>query len=354
MNALPSPKEMDRAMLGRDASYDGVFFTAVRTTGVFCRPSCTARKPQPRNVEYFSTVRDALLAGYRPCKRCRPMDANGRPPDWVERLLGRVEAAPADRMTDAAVRSLGIDPSRARRYFRSHYGMSFQAYHRSRRMGMALGHLRAGDGGVDVALRHGYESLSGFRDAFARTFQEPPGRHQRVGCVMTTSLSSPVGPLVAGATEQGVCLLEFADRPALPRQLGVLRRRLDAVPVPGRNRHLDCLEEELGRYFDGRLTRFEVPLVAPGTPFQESVWAELQRIPYGETCSYEALARRVGRPGAQRAVGRANGDNRIAIVIPCHRVVQKDGGLRGYGGGLWRKKFLLDLEQSPRSERSSP
>jgi len=346
MNTMPSKQEMDRAMLGRDASYDGVFYAAVKTTGIFCRPSCNARKPQPRNVEYFSTVRDALLAGYRPCKRCRPMDADGHPPKWVEQLLNKVEAAPADRVSDGEVRAMGIDPARARRFFRSHYGMTFQAYHRSRRMGMALAHLKAGADGVDVALRHGYESLSGFRDAFARTFKEPPGKHERVGCVVTTEISSPIGPLVAGATEEGICLLEFADRRALQRQLAMLRRRLDAALVPGNNPHFDRLRDELRRYFDGRLERFGIDLVTPGTPFQQSVWEELQRIPYGETCSYEALAKRVQRPGAQRAVGRANGDNRVAIVIPCHRVVQKNGQLRGYGGGLWRKKFLLDLERS--------
>jgi AraC family transcriptional regulator of adaptative response/methylated-DNA-[protein]-cysteine methyltransferase len=154
-----------------------------------------------------------------------------------------------------------------------------------------------------------------------------------------------VGPLVAGATARGVCFLEFADRPAFERQLAVLRKRLGTTIVPGRNEHIDRLADELSRYFAGKLTRFTVPLVVPGTAFQRSVWERLLRIPFGRTTSYGKLAEELGRPGAQRAVGRANGDNRVAIVIPCHRVVQKNGELRGYGGGLWRKKFLLDHER---------
>jgi AraC family transcriptional regulator of adaptative response/methylated-DNA-[protein]-cysteine methyltransferase len=125
----------------------------------------------------------------------------------------------------------------------------------------------------------------------------------------------------------------------------VLRKRLAAAIVPGRNRHLDAIADELARYFDGTLARFTVPLVLPGTPFQIEVWRHLQAIPCGKTSTYAALADELGRPGAQRAVGRANGDNRIAIVIPCHRVVRSDGTLCGYGGGLWRKKWLLEHER---------
>jgi len=163
--------------------------------------------------------------------------------------------------------------------------------------------------------------------------------------MITVTFPSPVGPLVAAANDQGVCLLEFADRRSIERQMAVLRRRFDAALVPGTHRNLDQLRTELDEYFAGGRSRFDVPLVMRGTPFQESVWRRLLDIPYGTTMSYDGLARAIGRVGAQRAVGRANGDNRIAIVIPCHRVVQKDGKLRGYGGGLWRKQFLLDLER---------
>jgi methylphosphotriester-DNA--protein-cysteine methyltransferase len=176
MFQLPDRATMYQALLERDRSYDGVFMVAVKTTGVFCRPICRARKPRQENVEFFATSREALHAGYRPCKRCRPMDATGRPPHWVERLLDRVEQAPNGRLTDADLLSMSIEPGRARRYFKEHYGMTFHAYHRARRMGRALAELRGGQDLQAVGLRHGFESASGFRDAFARVFGTPPGR----------------------------------------------------------------------------------------------------------------------------------------------------------------------------------
>lgn len=139
-------------MLDRDESYDGLFFIAVKTTGIFCRPGCPARKPLPKNVEYFGSAREALLAGYRPCKRCRPMDADGVPPSWVRRLLARVDANPTGRINDRDLRAIQIDPARARRYFNKNYGMTFQAYQRSRRMGLALAEVRRGAGATTIGL----------------------------------------------------------------------------------------------------------------------------------------------------------------------------------------------------------
>jgi AraC family transcriptional regulator of adaptative response/methylated-DNA-[protein]-cysteine methyltransferase len=151
--------------------------------------------------------------------------------------------------------------------------------------------------------------------------------------------------MVAAATERGVCLLEFTDRRMLEKQLAILGRRLRLAVIPGENDHLRRLGDELGEYFAGGRRAFELPLHTTGTPFQERVWQELQRIPYGETRSYAAVAEALGCRGAVRAVGQANGMNRIAIVLPCHRVVNADGRLGGYGGGLWRKQRLLALEQ---------
>jgi AraC family transcriptional regulator of adaptative response/methylated-DNA-[protein]-cysteine methyltransferase len=352
MSRLPSIREMEQVVQSSDASYDGVFFVAVRTTSIFCRPSCRARKPLPRNCEYFATAREAVFAGYRPCKRCRPMDTSGRPPAWVSQLLTKVEQAPEVRLRDADLRALAIDPARARRYFLKHYGMTFHAYCRGRRMGNALQQIRNGANLDDVALGHGYESHSGFREAFTQTFGRPPGKSRGADCVVTTWVESPLGPLVAAATTKGVCLLEFTDRRMLETQLETLRRRFQCAIVPGDHEHLEHLKDELVRYFAGTLREFRVPLVYPGSPFQQVVWNGLLQIPYGETRSYEELARIVGAPGAQRAVGRANGQNRISIVIPCHRVVNKDGRLGGYGGGLWRKQFLLDLERGIKTEKA--
>lgn len=346
MKTLPTPNQMKQAMLKRDPAFDGAFFVCVQTTGIFCRPSCPARKPDPRNVRFHATVRDCLLDGFRPCKRCRPLAKNGAAPLWLDPLIERVERSPCDRITDKDLRAEGLDPPSIRRYFTRSFGMTFQAYHRARRMGLALEQLARGSDPLTVGLNCGYESHSGFRDAFARTFGTTPGKCDGVTCIQTTRIDSPLGPLVAAATNQGVCMLEFADRRALQRQITTLKRRIGGTIVPGHNQHLERLRNELAEYFDGKRRAFAVRLAAPGTPFQEKVWKALQAIPFGETRSYDELARSIGAPQARRAVGRANGDNRIAILIPCHRVVRANGTLCGYGGGLWRKKYLLNLERA--------
>jgi AraC family transcriptional regulator of adaptative response/methylated-DNA-[protein]-cysteine methyltransferase len=341
---LPPAAEMYRALCDRDASYEGVFFAAIRTTGVFCRPTCTARKPLEENVEYYPSTQQALLAGYRPCRRCRPLEPNGEAPDWLRPLLDEIEADPGRRWKDADLRELRLDPGRVRRWFQANHGMTFQAYQRARRLGLALGRIRHGDDLTRAAYDHGYESLSGFRDAFARTFEQTPGQSRDAEGIRATRLLTPLGPMVAAANDQGICMLEFADRRMLETQIKRLNKHFGAEVVPGDNDHIARLDDELRRYFNGELRRFTVPLVYPGTEFQVACWDYLRTIPYGETRSYADEARAIGKSKAQRAVGRANGDNRLAIVIPCHRVVGNDGRLTGYGGGLWRKKFLLDLE----------
>lgn len=172
--------------------------------------------------------------------------------------------------------------------------------------------------------------------------------------VVVHTIDSPLGPLVIGARPDGVCLLEFSSPERLPAQIASVRRTFRCDVADGDNEHLAQLRRELDAYFAGTLRNFTVPLIWPGTPFQERVWAELLRIPYGETRSYESIAAAVATIRAQRAVGRANGTNRIAIVIPCHRVVNKDGKLGGYGGMLWRKEALLGLERTGMLRQPQP
>lgn len=348
MGVLPSVREMERAYRKGDPRYDGVFYLGVRSTGIFCRPSCGARKPKPGNVVYFSTPREALFAGYRPCKRCTPMTFPGTVPPWAERLLLKVEREPEKRLRDRDLFLLGIDPARARRFFRRQYGMTFQAYCRGRRLGRALQQIRTGAPLEDVTLGHGYESHSGFREAFTRKFGAPPGKMRNREAVTVSWIESPLGPLIAGATEQHLVLLEFTERRMLDAQFETLRRYIQLPIVPGRNGVLDRCRSELAEYFRGKRKEFTVPLRFPGTPFQKKVWNELLRIPYGTSIAYRELARRIGAPRATRAVGRGNGLNRIAILVPCHRVVASDGGLGGYGGGVWRKQALLELERGER------
>jgi AraC family transcriptional regulator of adaptative response/methylated-DNA-[protein]-cysteine methyltransferase len=350
---MPAIQEMQRAVRDRDASYVGVFFVAVRTTGVFCRPGCRARMPNIRNVEFFPTAIDALSSGYRPCKKCRPLDTDGRPPVWVEALLADAQEATGG-LRDRELGSAGVDPVRARRYFKKHYGMTFQAYHRAARMGQALRRIRQSANLLEVAMDCGYESDSGFREAFGRAFGQTPGRCKAAKCILTATIASPLGPMTAAANDEGVCLLDFGQGPGMKERVAGLKNRFDCAAVPGENEHIRRLREELKAYFAGQLRRFTVPIVYPGTAFQVAVWRRLQKIPYGRTATYEKIACGVGKPAAQRAVGMANHANPIAVIIPCHRVVRKNGDLGGYGGGLWRKQFLLDLERGSRPGRRAP
>jgi AraC family transcriptional regulator of adaptative response/methylated-DNA-[protein]-cysteine methyltransferase len=344
MNLLATHEEMMRAFLNSDSEYNGLFYVAVRTTGIFCLPSCSARKPLPQNVEFFSSAREALTAGYRACKRCRPMEAPGEAPEWVRPLLEAIERDPRRRWRDEDLRNIELEPVRVRRYFQSKYGMTFQAYMRARRLGEAFTEIRGG-GTIDEAVfDSGYESHSGFRAAFERVFGCAPGKAGKAGCVHIAWIETPVGPMVAGSTDRGVCLLEYTDRRLLERQLGRVRKWRGQAAVLGENDALRQLRSELAAYFAGELREFTVELDSEGTPFQMKVWDALRAIPYGETRSYGQLARGLGMPTALRAVAQANGVNRVAIVIPCHRVIGSDGELTGYGGGLWRKRALLELE----------
>jgi AraC family transcriptional regulator of adaptative response/methylated-DNA-[protein]-cysteine methyltransferase len=254
-------------------------------------------------------------------------------------------------VTDKDLASLGLHPARVRSYFRRRLGVTFHAFQRSQRMGEALRRLNAGSDTLTAGLDTGYESSSGFRDAFAAQFGLPPGRARSVKSLVAEEITSPLRPLLAVASERGVCLLEFQDRRALASELQELRTRFKTPIVPGSNQHLARLRTELAEYFSGSRRQFEVALDLSGTPFQRQIWDRLLEVPFGETVSYSEVAADVGRPEAIRAVGQANGRNPVAIVVPCHRVVRSDGTLCGYGGGLWRKGWLLEHERGVRDSR---
>jgi AraC family transcriptional regulator, regulatory protein of adaptative response / methylated-DNA-[protein]-cysteine methyltransferase len=347
--------EMYRAVATRDASFDGIFFTAVRTTGIFCRPGCPARTPAKQNVEFYRTIQEALLAGYRPCLRCRPLETTGTPPEWLRPLLAELERGEGARLRDEHLRQRGLEPARVRRWFRQHYGMTFHAYQRARRVGRALATLRQGEKSVThTAYENGYESLSAFYDAFRGLLDITPGRARAAQPLHFTRITTPLGPMLAAAREDALCLLEFIDRRMLETQLQRLGRRLGGSPVPAANDVLEQTQAELDEYFAGSLRAFTVPLSPAGTDFQHRVWEVLRGIPYGTTRSYGEQARILGMPTATRAVARANGDNPIAVIVPCHRVVGADGRLTGYGGGLWRKRWLLDHERGGALQLDGP
>ncbi|MEM6632357.1 MAG: methylated-DNA--[protein]-cysteine S-methyltransferase [Bacteroidota bacterium] len=343
-HTLPDQETMFEALVNRNSSFEGIFFAAIKTTGIFCRPTCTAKKPLAENVEYFSSCKEALLHGYRPCKICTPEVPLGSPPKWIRSLFDQLQENPEEKISDYYIRTMGLEPSRVRRWFKKHYGMTFQAFQRSMRINLAIGALRNGDSVTQTAFAQGFDGLGGFGKRFKDLTGVAPRENQQKTLVHITRILSPLGPLVAGSTEAGVCLLEFADRPMLETQLKRLKKHLNAALLPGSSPLLAQLGEELSRYFAGELKEFSVPLILPGSTFQQQVWDALRQIPYGNTRSYQQQAHVLHKPDAARAVARANGDNRIAIVVPCHRIIGKDGALRGYGGGIWRKKYLLELE----------
>jgi AraC family transcriptional regulator of adaptative response/methylated-DNA-[protein]-cysteine methyltransferase len=346
MKAEPSTitGEYYQALVDRNVAYEGTFIAAVKTTGIFCRPTCTARKPKPENVEFFSCTKDALLHGYRACKVCNPLEKLGETPAYILALLRDLHADPSTKLTDGQLRAKGLEPATLRRWFLKNHGLTFHAYQRLVRLNGAFKRIQRGESVTTTAFEAGYESLSGFQESFKAVFGVAPSNSRQQHVIDLTRLETPLGPMLACGVAQGICLLEFTDRKMLETELKGLTKRLNAAIVPGYNPHFEVLQQQLDDYFRGKRREFSVPLFTPGTPFQQAVWQALRAIPYGSTRSYQQQAAGLLQPGAQRAVATANGLNRISILIPCHRVIDSKGGLAGYGGGLWRKKWLLDLE----------
>ncbi|MCI0710927.1 MAG: trifunctional transcriptional activator/DNA repair protein Ada/methylated-DNA--[protein]-cysteine S-methyltransferase [Chloroflexi bacterium] len=337
--------EYYQAMLDKNSEYEGIFYVGVKTTGVFCRPGCPVRKPKFENCEFFETAAQALLAGYRPCKRCHPLSSHL--PETIQQLLNAVEAQPDKKWHSEDVRALHIDPSTARRQFKKRFGITFIEYARARRMGLALKEIQNGSSVIEAQVSAGYESGSGFRDAFASVMGTAPSAAEHQPVLESAIIETKLGSMLAIASDDALHLLEFADRRGLER--AVERLRKNAAIVPGRSGPIDQIEAELQAYFAGKLAAFTTPVALNGTDFQQKVWQALCDIPCGETRSYAELAAEVGKPSAVRAVAQANGANQLAIIIPCHRVINADGKLGGYGGGLVRKKWLIEHEQGRHS-----
>jgi AraC family transcriptional regulator of adaptative response/methylated-DNA-[protein]-cysteine methyltransferase len=337
-------QEYYQALLDKNSDYEGIFFVGVKTTGVFCRPTCPARKPKSENCEFFPDAQQALLAGYRPCQRCKPLSYPNESTELIQKLVQAVESNPEKRWKDRDFRELAVDASTARRQFKKRFGMTFVAYARARRMGIAMKQIRDGEPVIDAQLNTGYESSSGFRDAFTRIMGASPTKMKAQVILKASWIDTPLGSMLAIADDLKLFLLEFVERRGLEREIERLRKKLKAAIVPGKTRPIESIEKELKAYFKGELTSFKTPIHLLGTAFQQKVWRELQRIPPGKTCSYADLAKAIGQPTAFRAVALANGMNQLAILIPCHRVIKADGDLCGYGGGVARKQWLIEHE----------
>jgi AraC family transcriptional regulator of adaptative response/methylated-DNA-[protein]-cysteine methyltransferase len=339
-------QEFYQALLDKDANSEGVFFVGVKTTGVFCRPTCPARKPKFENCEFYKKAQEALLASFRPCMRCRPLSHPNQVSDLVRMLVDAVEADPSKRWKDRDFEELSVDASTARRQFKKRFGMTFVEYARARRMGLAMKQIRAGDAVIEAQLNTGYESSSGFRDAFSKIMGAPPTKFEQHHTILKASwLDTKLGPMIAISDETGLYLLEFVDRRGLELEVERLRIKTKAAIIPGSTMPIQSITLELESYFEEKLTQFKTPLHLLGSPFQRLVWEELMRIPYGQTRSYMAQAEAIGKSTAYRAVANANGANGLAIVIPCHRIINSNGDLGGYGGGITRKQWLIEHEK---------
>jgi AraC family transcriptional regulator of adaptative response/methylated-DNA-[protein]-cysteine methyltransferase len=342
---------MRRAFASKDPAYNGLFVAAIKTTGVYCRPTCRSRTPRPENIEFFPSPQLAERAGYRPCKRCKPDAADTTSP-VVSALLAQLQADLP--LSESDLRARGIDPSTARRHFKSHTGHTFSQYQRHLRLSHAHAELQSGQSALNAQLAAGFESSSAFRAAIEKLFGSPPSHTLLNHRLASAWLPTPLGHMLAIAHDTGLALLDFADRKGLPAALTRLRSRFGTnahpaviIPVPPHTHPiLSQTARELDAYFAGTSFTFTVPLLPPGTPFEKLCWDYLRTIPPGEVRSYAQQAAAIGSPNAVRAVGRANGMNYLALLIPCHRVIAASGHLTGYGGGLHRKHYLLHHERN--------
>lgn len=337
---------MYQASLDKNPDFEGVYWMAVKTTGIFCRSTCTARKPKTENVEFFSTTKDALENGYRPCKICKPLENINSTPLEIQNLINEISDNPNQKVKDSDLVEKGLNPTKIRRWFIKNHGMSFQEFQRQLLLNEAFKKIQAGENIIETAYNSGFESLSGFNECFKNVFGVSPKNSKKKNIIDLKRIETPIGTMYAAATKEGVCMLEFGDRKNLENTFQVLSTLLNAKIIIGENPHLQLLEQELKQYFDGKLQHFTVPLSPVGTEFQKSVWKVLEKIPFGEIWSYKKQAESLGDVKKVRAVANANGLNKISIVIPCHRVIGSNGKLTGYGGGVWRKQKLLELEKA--------
>src|SRR6266851_1267504 len=343
-----------QAVLDRNASLDGTFVFGVSSTGIFCRPSCPAKRPRRENVSFFDQALQAEQAGYRACLRCRPKAVDGNPQSALVRAMCRyIEQHIEDRLTlSLLAKEFRRSPFHLQRTFKSVLGVSPKAYIDAIRLRQVKQNLQAGHNVTSALYAAGYGSSSRLYERTATQLGMTPEKYRRgavAAVVRYTIATSPLGRMLIAATDKGICSIQFADRFAdndNQLQQGLMRE----FPFATRRRDDQAMAEwrvSLTRLMERRETSPSLPLDIRATAFQRRVWEALQRIPRGETRSYSAIAKQIGMPKATRAVARACATNPVAVAIPCHRVVRQDGELGGYRWGIERKEQLLAIEKEP-------
>ncbi len=345
MFQLPTHDTLYAALLARDATYDGQAFVGVSSTGVFCRLTCPARKPKSENCTFYPSVMECVEAGYRACKRCHPVAPIAQSDPAIRTLLTALDDRPEHRWREGDITQMGLEPSTVRRAFKRHFGMTFLDMARQRRVRDGFETIARGGKVIEAQMDAQFSSPSAFRTAFAKLLGRAPGHVGKDAILFADWIATPLGDMISVSSTTELHLLEFIDRKALKTELGKLDTLTKGRMGIGKTDPGAQIREELTAFFNGTCASFSTPLAYHGSPFAAAVWDELRRIPPGDTRSYTQIAQTIGRPTATRAVARANGANQIALVIPCHRVIGADGSLTGYGGGLWRKQRLLDIER---------
>ncbi len=338
-----------QAMLSNDTSLDGVFVVCVKSTGIYCRPSCSARRPKRENVTFLPGCDAAEAAGFRACKRCYPrLDSPAATAELVRRACVELEEAGDEPPKLAAVsRRLGVSAAYLQRTFRSALGVTPRQYAEARRLERLKGGLRDGHSVTRALYDAGYSSSSRLYESAGDNLGMTPATYRKGGRGMTVRYhvaDSPLGRLLVAGTERGVCAVQLADSDA---GLGVsLRGEFPHAVIEPDDGSLAAWVGQILEYLGGVRPRLDLPLDIQGTAFQVRVWRALKEIAYGTTRTYSEIARAIGRPRAARAVGQACGRNPAPLVIPCHRVVGSNGSLGGYALGVERKRALLEKERA--------
>jgi AraC family transcriptional regulator of adaptative response/methylated-DNA-[protein]-cysteine methyltransferase len=336
-----------RAMQARDSHFDGVFVCAVRSTGIYCRPSCPSRRAKREHVQFFPTPDAAERAGFRACRRCQPREPVTAQEELVQRARRLIEEQVDDQIGLAALgQELGVSPYHLQRTFKRVAGVTPRQYAESCRMARLKARLRDGEGVASALYGAGFGSSSRLYERARAELGMTPRAYRRGGQGVQIGYAladCSLGRLLVAGTEHGLCMVALGDSDAdLSAHLAAEYPAADVRRDEGRVR---AWADALVAHLAGR-PALDVPIDAPGSDFQRRVWEALLTIPYGSTRTYEEVARSIGQPAATRAVAHACATNPVAIVVPCHRVVRKDGGLGGYRWGLERKRALLDRERA--------